>query len=376
MSALRFLLHKQFGLASLGIVFLLFFLVLGGIGASFVLTQNVVMDGAGSDQRLQALLLAESGLERTSRRLVTDGIACGLLAETQTSAQGSISVSAGISSGASCTVRVTGLTAFGGASRTIETVLALTSGLSSTSVSKSKSQSQSFTCSVPSAPNLIVIIGVSWVTVANNNPSVVSVQNVTLGTQTATSAASSVSATASVADGASSNAKTTVVSAQNFYLLNPPTGASVSGTVNFSSAPDGLIVGCLTLAGASQTAPIGATAAAVGTSAAPSVTISTGTTSTYVVDNLVRNNGGVLSMNAGASPTRTQMWNYTSNNSAGAGSYRGPFSAVTPVTMGWSWNQSDIWAIAALTVQASSSGSTVYRPNSLLSWREVTVVPP
>lgn len=363
-------LARQRGIASVLIVVVLFLAMAAALATRLDMTAGVVDDAATVGMRLQALYLAESGLERAARRYTAGGVACGSLAENDIAyaGVGSFSISAGsalafdgVSSGSgSCRVQVTGKAATGGVVRVVEAIL------TPFVITTASRGSKDFVCTVPAGENLLAVISVSW---SNPVASTLSVASVTLGGVTATA----------VANPVRNNDATLRVSAQNFYVKNPPTGASVAGTVTMSANPAGMIVGCLTLAGVNQTSPVDAFNSSFGQGGNPSVTVSTASANTFVIDNLVRDNGGNLSMVNVANPTRTEMWNFTPTGDAGAGSYRGPVAASGPVVMNWTWNQNRIWAIAAVSIAgdpAGGAGSRVRLPGGgVAGWREVVVAP-
>lgn len=362
--------HAQRGAASLAIVFLGFLLVSVALLRSQELSSSALRDANASDQQVQALFLAESGLERATRRFVVDGIACGSLLENDIAIPdaGTFSIGAGsalafdglTSAGASCRVRVTGKTP-GGVARTIEAML------TPFVVTTASRGSRDFACTVPAGENLLTVISVSWSTPA---ASTVSVNSVSLG------GAAGVAAAAPIRN----DDGTLRVSAQNFYVRNPPLGSAVAGTVSLSGATSGIIVGCLTLAGVNQTSPIDRTAANASRGGSPSVSLITGAASTFVIDNMVRDNGGNLAMVSAANPARTEIWNFTPSGNAGAGSYRGPFASGATAVMNWTWNQNKIWAIAALSVAGDTSGGSGGRVRlpggGVAGWREVVAAPP
>lgn len=367
----------QRGAASAIIVIVLFLITSAALLSRVEMTASMMNDTVTASMRLQALYLAESGLERASRRFAAGGIACGALAESNIplSNVGTFSISAGstlnfdgvTSAGSSCRVQVTGKTASGGVVRVIEAML------TPFVITTASRGNRDFVCTVPAGENLLSVVSVSWSTPI---ASTLSVTSVVLG---------GVSGTAVPTDPLAPTApvrktdSTLRISAQNFYVKNPPTGSSVAGTVTLDGNPTGIIVGCLTLAGVNQNAPVDRAAAMTGQGGAPAVSLTTNQSNTFVIDNLVRDNGGSLNMVDALNPTRTEMWNFTPTGSAGAGSYRGPIPNNSTVAMNWSWNQNRIWAIAAVSIAGDATGGTGARvrlPGGGVSgWREVVTAP-
>ena len=363
----------QRGAASAIIVIVLFLITSAALLSRFETTASIMNDTVTASMRLQALYLAESGLERASRRFAASGIACGSLAESNIALSnvGTFSIGAGstlnfdgvTSAGTGCRVQVTGKTASGGVVRVIE---AMITPFVITTASRGN---RNFVCTVPAGENLLSVVSVSWSTPI---ASTLSVTSVALGGVSGTAVATDPLAPTAPVRKTDSTLR---ISAQNFYVKNPPTGSSVAGTVTLDGNPTGIIVGCITLAGVNLNAPVDRASASTGQGGAPIVSLTTAQSNTFVIDNLVRDNGGKLDMVDFANPTRTEMWNFTPTGSAGAGSYRGPIATSSTVPMSWSWNQNKIWAIAAVSIAGDTSGgngSRVRLPGGgVSSWREI-----
>lgn len=363
----------QRGAASAIIVIVLFLITSVALLSRYETTTSIMNDTVTASMRLQALYLAESGLERVSRRFAAGGIPCGSLAESSIALSnvGTFSISAGSTlnfdgvtpAGTSCRVQVTGKVASGGVVRVIEAML------TPFVITTASRGNRDFVCTVPASENLLSVVSVSWTTPI---ASTLSVTSVVLGGISGTGVQTNPPAPSAPVRNTDGTLR---ISAQNFYVKNPPTGSSVAGTVTLDGNPTGIIVGCLTLAGVNQDAPIDRAATSIGKGGTPSVSLTTAQANTFVIDNLVRDNGGSLTMVNATNPTRTEMWNFTPSGSAGAGSYRGPIPASSTVAMNWNWNQNRIWAMTAVSIAGDASGangSRVRLPGGGVSgWREV-----
>lgn len=381
----------QRGAASIAIAIVILLIMTAALMTSQTLTGSAVQDAAASDLRVQALFLAESGLERTSQRFVARTAACGALQETGivVSTIGTFSISAGTrtlfdgitSSGTNCLVRIRGTTTAGKVTRVIEALLT-----PATVGTASKGTTPNFTCIAPPSDNLLASVSVSWTLTAKTPiESIVAVTAVKVDGLLGVAVAPPTVYT--VTNGGAK--PYTTISAQNWYVTGVKPGASLNGQITFGPVSGGgtpsLIVACIVLAGVDQSNPIDTFASASGVSSItqqPTVSIKPGVENAVVIDNLAREKGGNLNM-----PTtfadRTEMWNLTGPNGGGAGSLRGPFPAPTPSTpaaiMDWTWNQNSAWALTAVSIQGTTVGGTrakVRLPGGgVLSWREVTVTP-
>jgi hypothetical protein len=365
---------RQSGIATVAIAFLLLLIMgLSVLGAS-TLTSGVARDSGSDHQRLQALFMAETALERATYRF-NNGVACASLTETNLAmtstggaALGTVTLTPFTTQfdgttnvGASCRVRATATTATGQVVRSIEAFVNQTSFTSSRGNRK-------FQCTVNSGSNLALVISVAWTT---SNTVNYTITGVSFGGIGMTSAAAVTTTTDS----------SSRYSVQNFYLLSPTTG-TVSGAISMTGDPSSIIIGCTVLTGANSSTPLDATGTATGNSNAPSVTVHTGATSgnRFVIDNLARDNGGSLSMTAASG--RVEGWNFTASGKGGAGSSRGVITLTgTDIVMGWTWNQTKTWALAGVSMfgnTATQTGaviSSVSSGNGVAGWREITVPP-
>jgi len=152
-----------------------------------------------------------------------------------------------------------------------------------------------------------------------------------------------------------------------YSLVNPPSGASGTVTVNFSgSVASGIVAGATNFAGVDQLNPLGPPAGATATSsAAPSLTL-TGLNGVELVFDTVfqgaADSGQTLSVGA----DQTEQWNDFAGNTRAAASVEQ--ATGSSVTMSWSAASTGTWALAAvpihpagaveLTVEVSGDGST------------------
>jgi hypothetical protein len=136
--------------------------------------------------------------------------------------------------------------------------------------------------------------------------------------------------------------------ASMWYLVAPASGtATVTVTLAGSAA---VIGGAVSLSGVDQTAPLGTAVSANGTSASPSVTVSSATTQ-LVIDTMATNGDGGPQSAAGG---QTEEWNTgtgTSGGDARGGGSTQPGAAS--VTMSWTLNASKSWALCAVPVHGA-----------------------
>ncbi len=129
-----------------------------------------------------------------------------------------------------------------------------------------------------------------------------------------------------------------------YQLVAPATGTA-NVVVTFSTAPNtGAVVGVMTFTGVDQSVPLGTFAGANGTSAAPSVNVSSAS-GELVFDTV--NHYWPLTVGA----NQTQRWNTGSGSIYGGGSSE-PGAAT--VTMSWTASGSDTWAIGAVPIKPAA----------------------
>jgi hypothetical protein len=424
--------RSQDGAASVMIVLLLLLLILASLSTALNLGSTIANDAMASENMLQALLAAESGLERATQRFTTGGIACASVAEPTTT-QYVYTISNGTSKKtASFVVSQSGTTDFDGVTalpstqckvrvvgtsitvndtngtsttsrvtRTLEAVVRQGSSGTSTSGSGSATFSPgntSFTHTTVAGTDLL-LVAPSWSSTSNV---AITVASVTFNGQALTQGTAAANYPATPTNCTTSGNKTTCsirVSSQFWYLVNPPIGTyNVVITMN-QPANNGFMGAALNLAGTDPSSPIDTSRTYGGltdSTGAISASINTGSGNSngFVVDNLGRDNGGQINFGNGCTgisgASRVQLWDSTANAGAGDGSYCGPLPASSTVNMNWSWNQSGkAWAASLVSIKASSasgSGNKVRVPsgstggtsynNGVYKWREVTVPAP
>jgi hypothetical protein len=151
-----------------------------------------------------------------------------------------------------------------------------------------------------------------------------------------------------------------------WQLVAPATGAN--NVIVTLSASARFVGGAVSLTGVNQTNPIDASNSASGSSATPSITITTIANNAWVVDTIASS-----PPTSGANPTggQTQQWNVATGGAGsavqilGAGSTLGPITPSGAVVESWSLGGSSSWAIAA------SSLKPVTATVSALDWREI-----
>ncbi|MFM9882760.1 MAG: DUF4347 domain-containing protein, partial [Burkholderiales bacterium] len=146
-------------------------------------------------------------------------------------------------------------------------------------------------------------------------------------------------------------------------LINPPSGTA-NAVVTLSGNADGISVGVTTFTGVHQTTPLGTFASAIGTSAAPSVNV-TSAAGDLVYDVVAGKDATSLTQGAG----QTELWEVAN----GSGDERGAASTeagAATVTMSWSKTTSATaeWAIGGVSIKAAApAGITVSASAGLLT---------
>ncbi|KPJ58335.1 MAG: hypothetical protein AMJ46_14330 [Latescibacteria bacterium DG_63] len=143
-----------------------------------------------------------------------------------------------------------------------------------------------------------------------------------------------------------------------YYLLSPPSGTN-DIVVTYSGTPYLSGGGAVSFFNVDQTSPIDAHDGVAGAAATttPGVTITTITDGAWVVDNLcLREATGTTAAGAG----QTERWNRDVGGIVTAGSTEGPVATAGDVTMDWttgSGNEGYSMSVAALKPACSSSGN-------------------
>ncbi len=130
-------------------------------------------------------------------------------------------------------------------------------------------------------------------------------------------------------------------------LVNPPSGTA-NVVVNLSGSTDGVSVGATTFTGVDQTTPLGTFASAIGTSASPSVNV-TSAAGELVYDVVAGKDATSLTQGA----NQTEQWELANSG----GDQRGAASTeagASTVTMSWSKTTSGTaeWAIGAVSIKS------------------------
>jgi hypothetical protein len=369
--------------------------------ASQTLTGSIAQDAAASDQRVQALFLAESGIERATQRF-TKGAACSSASDETITAPGGGSFQlqfvgasnfdgtacpAAVCGSTYCRIRSTGRSIAANSTtamnaRTIETLLVTPKSLTTTgSQSPSKTTvngrpQYSLTNTVTSGTSQIYILTIFW----TSSPSTVGkVTNVTYN-------GAPIPAMISLVPMPVFPAEDVGYYAQIYYVMNPPVGTSTVA-INFDVAPQGLAFGALNADGVDPTTPIvgygPVTATKPVTSLSRSIAIPA---NGLAIDVLSRSSGGNTTGNACADPldpTVSLVSIYRSNAEkiAGQTSYCGPVSAGgLTYNMGYTFESSTgSYAQAVLLSDNTASGGkrgSLGGTAGMLNWHEIVTVPP
>lgn len=139
-----------------------------------------------------------------------------------------------------------------------------------------------------------------------------------------------------------------------WYLINPPTGANNvivtwSGSISAARAAAGAYVDT------HQTTPVGTAANASGTTATPTVAVSSAS-GELVIDlvNFYLNTAGAVTFGAGQ--TQEFLLNQGVSNQSGGGSSE---PGAASVTMSWTLPQSEQWATLGIPLKPAAAGAVV-----------------
>lgn len=390
-------LARQRGVASLGIVALLFMIVFISLLRNQELTSSVVRDALGSDQRVQSLYLAESGLERAAQRFAAGAACASTSNETLTMpGAGTFSLSylgASDFDGAACSPAVCGSIycrvqstgksfAAGGQStvdaRTLEVLLVQkalnASGTKSLTLNIVNGRPQyTITNTVSASEKPLYVLTIFWTMAASRPARIVDVKygSSTMSTPFATAPSTAPAAPAINASDA--------YAVQIYYLVNPPVGTSTV-QITFDASPAGIAVGNVNLNGVDQANPIASFDSTA--SATPVGAISRNVTlpsNGVVIDALSRNNGGSATGPSCGTLSTTNLYSSNANNVAGESWFCGPAGASgASFNMGYTFPQKAA-AYALVTVKPDSTsggGSRVRFPGAgVVKWHEVTASP-
>ena len=157
---------------------------------------------------------------------------------------------------------------------------------------------------------------------------------------------------------------------EEWYLTAPAVGTYP--IVVTMSAPSYITAGAESWVSTNQSSPIGATQTATGTGLSPSLTLTTTSDNSFVVDSLAT---GTLPIVYTAGAGQQVNWNVTANPNArqGASSLKPAGTAPDAVTMAWSITQSVPWVQTAVEIKGvppSSAGVT-----QIIAGTNVTITP-
>ena len=144
----------------------------------------------------------------------------------------------------------------------------------------------------------------------------------------------------------------TSVRAELWQLVAPQTGAhNIVATIAPGTA---MACGAMSFTGVNQTTPIDATNSNTGTSATPTVTVTTVTNHAWLVDTLAFRSSGTPGNPTGtAGSGQTQRWSgyFEADPVRGKGSSEGPQASAGGVVMDWNLSASVDWAIAGAALK-------------------------
>ncbi|SNS82581.1 hypothetical protein SAMN06265795_10770 [Noviherbaspirillum humi] len=393
----------QRGAVSLAVTLLILFLLTAVVQAGLSLSSGVNRNAVDTDDRAQALLIAESAAERAAARFA-GGAACDAgttsssIGETSVSMLGSgmasisyVSYTSGV-----CVVSITGSTTSGsgslvrGASRSIQASVVSTAN----SVNASQFVSPTATSGPISglthtvaAGTTMVLVNLAWKSGTSCNQtwsvSTLSFTGSDGNTYSAVPASLLYSSPSS-----NCNGNLNRIWAQTFYIMNPPSGGSLNnGVLNLSIGSGStfgnkfyLLVGYIDVSDVlmSGSTPVltgfGIGGSDTGNPIAPSVTTNS-TRYSLVVDNIgLASNGNLASFDASVCTGRTAAWN-GKGNMVGQGTYCPSVAPGTTVTMRWPSQGSD-YAISGVAVPASSAGlpsggRVRTKGGGVQGWREI-----
>lgn len=136
-----------------------------------------------------------------------------------------------------------------------------------------------------------------------------------------------------------------------YRLIAPPTGAQTA-QFNLASPTFDVALSVVSYTGVDQTDPLGTAAGVTGSSAAPSVNVSSA--SGELVVDYVRAFAGVTSLTANASQTsRVEQEGWSANGPAAGNSEK---AGAASVTMSWTLSASSPWAHIAVPLKPAAGG--------------------
>ncbi len=329
---------------------------------SFLLLVATDMAGSGAvdttvqEAGVDALLVAESGLERAMYRFSASPAACAAngLGESNIELVAGSGRSFSLVSDATglpalqCRLTVTGQVASGNASRSLRAIVSAgAAGIAVDGASNHARANQNAASWLHTVAgvNRLLLVGLS--VRGSETTSAVSANGVPL-----TRAGVRLNAAAATY-------------AEIWYLLNPAPGSNTL-QVTFSGAVN-VVAGALSLTGVDQLSPLSLPAAgAVGTSTSAAVTVANAVNNAYVLA-VLAGAGGLAPVLGG---TGVQQWSdFTGGfftRVTGAGARFGPLSPAAPVTLSWTLNAAAAWAAVGVAVVPAAGGTA-----SIISWSEI-----
>lgn len=347
----------------IGAVFLLSVLALV-IAFAAAMTAADVRGSEMLDEDIEALVIAESGLENALGRLSDASAVCdATLALTRPLGRGSFAIGNGLTTdftGAAlpadqCRVQVTGRIPIGNGARTIEGIAAIGGGgigFDGASNGSSNSSPFGWNHTVGAGTNRLLVVGVSL----RNS----SAQTVTAATF------NGVALTPLVQRSNGTDARVEI-----WYLANPAVG-TFPIQITYNNGNTRVVGGAVSLTGVQTANPFDGTATNIGNSTAAgavTATVTTTVANAWVVDAV--SSRTTLTMTA--APSRAERWNVTTSGGdpvriSGAGSTRGPIAVPAAVTMNWTASAmgNPAWAIVVAGIRPAAN-------STLLSWRDIAV---
>lgn len=362
---LRVLRKSQRGVVALmAVLFLLFML-----GVVLLLAHQMaatdVYDSAAQNNSVEALLLAETGVERATARFAT--VACNALGEAAIPyGRGQFTISNGLSTdfaGAAlpanrCRVPVAGeILGVLRVGRRVEAIIERGgAAIAATPATNGRATTNLLTFGhTVAAGEILLLVGIS----VDRTDTLIN--NVTYAGVGLTRAAQ--------ANGTGNGRP----KAEIWFLLNPPVGlANVQVAMSVS---DQVIAGAMSFQGVTTTSPFfGFADGNPVTSSDPpqsgaSLTITPATNNAWVFEVVaVNNTANNLTAPAIAGQTRVTRWNplAVSGNVRGGGSTIGPINPAVGITANWTWTGGgERWAQAAVSLRPGG-------PSRVVAWRELT----
>jgi hypothetical protein len=341
---------------AVAMITVLFLLIVVGFAVlvSLDMSGSDVSDSTSQHSSVQALFLAESGLERTVERY-SSPVACGagLMAGQIPFGSGTFEV---YLSGGRCVAHIRGRV--GTVARTIQAEITrdgatIVFDASSQQASTAATSSLSWSHTVGTGSNRILIVGVSLEDEGR------SVSGITRDGQALTPA------------GAVEINRARV---EIWYRIAPNSGTATI-TVSLSGNTE-VVGGAVSLSGVNQSQNLAAqfNGAINNSSSNPSVIINTPVNNTWVVDTLAFHSRASPGTSATVGPGQTSRWNlrtgFGNGEVTGAGSTEGPVNPAGNVTMSWTLRRNIVGT--PLDARSWALGAVYVRPSpQVVRWSEV-----